>query len=158
MRLYCWASLSGQLWLYPHLWSWYSFRPWEALSRALYLILVFCVRPSALCPCFYLCLVSGQHQPFLQKNNLTLIIGACHIHLCSCQCQVLGEAVSSLDGWAPHCLCKWITQQFRRIGLISWSLTPHIRENSIQPGNGVTLFIPMQNKESFPSFYSRWLK
>lgn len=84
MRLCCWASLSGQLWLYLHLWSWYSFRARGALSSTLYLML------SILCQafCFYLHLVSGQHRPFLQNNNLTLIIGACHIRLRSRQHQV----------------------------------------------------------------------
>lgn len=51
------------------------------------------------------CLVSGRHGAFLQNSNLTLIIGACHSHLCSEQHQIPGEPASWLNGWAPWCRC-----------------------------------------------------
>lgn len=38
----------------------------------------------------FICVWSlALHQAFLYHNNLTLIIGACHIHLYRCQHQIL---------------------------------------------------------------------
>lgn len=81
VRVCCWASLSGQLWLYPHLWSLYFF-------KALYLLLsILC---QAFCCMSLLLTVFGlwPASTFSLNNNLTLIIGACHIHLYSCLHQV----------------------------------------------------------------------
>ena len=84
--------------------------------------------------CFYLCLVPGQHQPFLQNNNLALIIAACHIHRSSCLHQGLEAAVSSHEAR----VLQWnyaTVQKNRSHNIIS---QPHLRENKTWTGNEVT--------------------
>lgn len=62
--------------------------------------------------------VSGQHQPFLYSNYLTLIIGACHLHLCSRWNQMLGGwggTASSLNSRPLWCDCPKLRHSSKHI-------------------------------------------
>lgn len=103
--------------------------------------------------------ISGQHQPFLYSNYLTLIIGACHIHLCSHRYQMLGW------GRGRGC-CIVIKQQTTlmrepqiasqfKIPLVV--ITDSIWENAGPTGPaGVALSVTVENREY--SFLFPWMK